>query len=904
MRNKCLQHKLEVFISSKMDEKYNIARKAIKTAIEATGLANVYIYEDEPASSQDAVYAYLSQVDKSDLAIFLIDNKDDAPDPVKQEISRARENNIRQIYLFCDEKEKEKTIVQQELNENHSAKYLTVHEFSDFVDNAYYSFLQDIITIYRDKTIYYDTESTNLEKAATNNMLFVMKDLSFPATQKTLCENILNLFKRENDVAPEQLDLDLSKLLEFILGKVSISEVPFQRIKELILNEHDHLAPIISKRIDAQILYYQNKYEKALDLLKDAIANALEDTEIPTWIVNDIAIDIRHVQSCIDHDKGTYTFNEYGQKIINDSKEPLFYPLIDRHEKDLYHQLSKEYFEHINMSPYTTRYGSIQNIFESIVKIFCTSQLYGSIVHTLLTADRMILSLEYLTTMYNDRSMLFEYLRLLIVKNDLKRLKNVTRTYSEAPDILDNDDIQSIINSTKNLNNAEKQLKANLLIGAFFGYYMNDDSYLKLSEDLFVNITNYISNNTLLINIWEYIKIFLTQTNYRIDIKKVIELLELIQSRNYIGYYNDCVSIIYSLSYLDFSKVNDEVQKRIFDLLEHFSSEPENIVNSFQLRRCISIICLRATININNLNAIVETHWPDYYVQDHELTLSDKHGTSPLNHIERLISDAENNNKIQGQNGAYLRMVNEPLDIIFRILTQCEKKASQNMIKKIVNISEETLASVHQTVSSKISAVKLLSYIIPEYANIPFIQLKNRIIKKQEIYSSGAEFGFGSKDSNNLLDIFYSFLIYQCNSSDSNIFIQKLFSLDANDSYDIICILEFLSEYFEIRKNYIPDDSLMDAFLYFSIAQSSHKEKNVKYYSSLLLTKLAKYERTTKLSLITLSKIMNMGNPSARTAIISEIKDLDKNNKYVKEILNKGCNDNNYLVRLASMNID
>ena len=67
-----IEHKLRVFISSKCGGKYTIARKSLKKLLEATGLIEAYVFESEPASSEDTQSSYLQYVDESNLCIFLV----------------------------------------------------------------------------------------------------------------------------------------------------------------------------------------------------------------------------------------------------------------------------------------------------------------------------------------------------------------------------------------------------------------------------------------------------------------------------------------------------------------------------------------------------------------------------------------------------------------------------------------------------------------------------------------------------------------------------------------------------------------------------------------------------------------------------------------------------------------
>ena len=76
-----IEHKLRVFISSKCEGKYTIARKSLKKLLEITGLIETYAFEAETASSEDTQSSYLEYVDGSNLCLFLVKL---VPDPGKK----------------------------------------------------------------------------------------------------------------------------------------------------------------------------------------------------------------------------------------------------------------------------------------------------------------------------------------------------------------------------------------------------------------------------------------------------------------------------------------------------------------------------------------------------------------------------------------------------------------------------------------------------------------------------------------------------------------------------------------------------------------------------------------------------------------------------------------------------
>ena len=379
----------------------------------------------------------------------------------------------------------------------------------------------------------------------------------------------------------------------------------------------------------------------------------------------------------------------------------------------------------------------------------------------------------------------------------------------------------------------------------------------------------------------------------------MIKVFELLLNNEFKRYYDDCINTISICANIGFPENSEELQVQIFDLLSRYSLESESAANSFYLRECMSCVCASAIINTEKLENIIEENWPDYYLQEHELILCDKKGISPVKHISRLIKEAKENNAKQGKNGTYYSMVREPLNVIFRIITRCKDRIPEDTIDEVKKIAEQTLELSTQTVSSKISATKLLSYILPNYFKKTILNMVKEIIDNQETFCHGQEMDFGSMDSNLLLKVFNSFLLSQCNSIYESDFVEKIFSLEENDSYEIICILDFISNYILAMKDYTLSEFLLDALLHFAVSKSSHKDKDVKLSASRLLTVLTKFDRSRDLALITLSRIISMGSPLAKIGILSYIKKIEIPNNCFDGIIEKAKKDDNFLVRYA-----
>ncbi len=71
-----VKEKVKVFISSNIGEKYACIREALKLLLTETNMCEVYMFEDEGATSTDVVSSYMRKLERSDIVVYLIDNKD------------------------------------------------------------------------------------------------------------------------------------------------------------------------------------------------------------------------------------------------------------------------------------------------------------------------------------------------------------------------------------------------------------------------------------------------------------------------------------------------------------------------------------------------------------------------------------------------------------------------------------------------------------------------------------------------------------------------------------------------------------------------------------------------------------------------------------------------------------
>src|SRR5699024_420281 len=74
----------------------------------------------------------------------------EVPEGVVKEYKTALRSNIKSIFIFCNDDNKEITWVQQEILNSNGPKYITINEFDELKQTGYKSLITEIIDIYTD----------------------------------------------------------------------------------------------------------------------------------------------------------------------------------------------------------------------------------------------------------------------------------------------------------------------------------------------------------------------------------------------------------------------------------------------------------------------------------------------------------------------------------------------------------------------------------------------------------------------------------------------------------------------------------------------------------------------------------------------------------------------------------
>ena len=816
-----VEHKLRVFISSKCGGKYTIARKALKKLLEATGLVEAYVFETEPASSEDTQSAYLEYVDGSNLCIFLVDNEDDVPPAVLSEEKRAKDKHLRRLYLFCDENKKEKTPMQDEVRAIMSQKYCVVHEFSDIVSVAYDSVMQDIIAVYKRKEEPFPINEGTVEGSESKQFNIETHSIlpssfsEFPDVCRVLTKGILPINPAQK--APEETLLEklLSDQLQAVLFLKQYDDTVIDGICAEVQKENSgEICELLKLRYQAQKNYFSSHYTESLSQLQNAISIALNSPSIPTWIANDIAIDIRHVQGRIDEQNSSITIENPGQKYIDDSGEPVYFPYLDRQVENMQEEIAKKYFSQLSASPYSTSIGGIEQIFAPLSNAFCIAQLHGSIVQSIITLDRLISIYSMLCTFYEDHDLVVEYIRLLITNRDGKKLDSFIRTYNQAIDILNGKDIDTILVSINHISNPLHRIMSKYLLASRLGYYMNDAAYSALYGELVEYAMNWARDDNRVFNANTYIFDFFRLNTHRSNGKDTVEFLHEVFNHGLARFYMDCFKV---LSNLDFVRVDSDAQNKVKQMLVGISKEQNEHVFDQYYSSAIIWFCKNTDLAYEDMESIGAEKYPNFYNNTFLLEMASQRGQDFSKYVNYYLDEAQNHNKTQGMSGTYSGYAYDSLDVVFNILNTEQLPLTQEMLKRIIDVGIETLAAEKQTIQAKRAAVNLLqfAYFQTYEQEKAWDDIGKQLIVNAADYSVGYEMGFFSKDTNDILSFHYNLFVHGAfEPAEHELILERLYSVDSSESYTIIESLKIITAFLKEAAKHRGRFSVLTVFSY------------------------------------------------------------------------------------------
>jgi hypothetical protein len=871
-----------VFISSKCDGKYREMRKRLSKLINDSPLMNSICYEEEGSRSVKSEEFYVNHVKSCDVCLIIIDNEDGISLSVLKEIDTAKKHNKKCLYFFCTENSSEKTQLQEDLYAKE--KFSEIPVFDQIPEKVIESIVGDIIFYYRNKnsdTVDYKISDINTDKYSST-ILDISKE------SKVLCEYLfkvfqLNLSQNENKIS--NIEQEIIKFFQFVFNKHKFLEINLDILEEYFVSKtEEELKEILTQRFNALKLYFRGDLNGAISILSDSLVKATDDVNIPKWIVNNIAIDLRNVQNEKGNYENRWPISNTGQEYINKSKEPLYFPLLDRREKMFFEQIDK--FHADNLYSESVKSYNLCNIglFQWISESFILSLGYASITHIQYAKNLMKVLLRTLTEMYDDYEFKIELFVLAVTSSD-KELANFLLKSKQVIGTISSEEIEYTIGLIRNIEFFNNRLRSQCYLLRYFSDYINDSIIASFLMEFKGEVIKWLNQDNRELNLEKPIFDSLKQVITRFNYEDTIVILNIIFEKKLIRFYDSAFSL---LSRMDYRGLTNQTQKKVGNYFIFKNNEYQLDTYGSYSNALINYL-RNSTIDNTNLLRYIEDN---NSVLMEKINLELEHNTIPEKYIDKYIEDIISFNRTQGKNGIFTFSAVNNFQTIFNIIKLDNVKLSEETFNRLIDVCKQTIISDNQILSDKYSSFNLLFQIY-------FSQIHDHNWEKlTDVFQSNRNTLLVQSD---LIDENPIILSIQLNVMKSicdgnyNLVINDILKLSDENIIEIKRLVSFLKTIFEFNK-FSPNNEFIMFCTYFCLNMTKHYSRNIKMNATDLLIKLTKYEIVNQIILNQLSNMMDCSNSDIKLVIVKNIDKINSNGNYKEYIIEKAKLDNHYLV--------
>lgn len=157
----------------------------------------------------------------------------------------------------------------------------------------------------------------SVSNVSTNTIIQIEKNVlyQFDATKHSILDSFYRVQPKQETTT--EADASFQKFLQFILGNCSFDEDLFNQITTIVLEKHSfEIREIIQQRLDAVKLYFTGDIDNCVSKLEETIEKIKGLSNIPQWLYNDVAIDLRNIINKQGSMKNIISIHNKGQNIL------------------------------------------------------------------------------------------------------------------------------------------------------------------------------------------------------------------------------------------------------------------------------------------------------------------------------------------------------------------------------------------------------------------------------------------------------------------------------------------------------------------------------------------------------------------------------------------------------------
>lgn len=906
--------KIKVFISSICCvEKYDKVRADLKSAIEGTQLADAYTFESKGASTLSAGSHYTWALEDSDICIFLIDNEDGINPGVQAEIDTVKKHNIKALYYFCDETQKEKTALEQSLMGAHFAKSKTVHSFSELSQDGAQALIDDIVAIYH----YYCTGRIDLNSGENDEIQAVdvvgTEKYQLPTIPKSTLKNVdkcRDYFLkfvlgyprgRYQDEAKKTSEFDdwgiqfLPILFESKSIKHFNTAMYLDALKAQQDNEHYQVVQIRWQAIQA---YFAGDIEKCVEHLEAAL-NLAKETNQPTWVIKDILLDLRnqHWTRCTIRNEFSET---PAQKELAESSEELYYPILDRIHESLHEKYIEGLYKKKTESPYSVTIGNnLDQYGEMLASSLIVSMYNGSLTHILLIYEKIRDFVFYLSCKYDDWNLRLNLYKLAIFAGKEKEIKGIQDSYPDVLNKLTANEAASIMDFCLNHPIKYKRLSSQLLAFGAVGYFLDDKSFEYHQKAIVEEIKSWLSSDNPVIAIGQNIFKSLSGVAYRISQDVLVEICCQFIEKHYSRWYMDMFKFIDDR--LDLRKMTIESAQA---LVCHINSVLDSEKEREQINYAPGFLCVLRKQNTEltvTMDKKIAESFPKYYESTYKLETTENEKQDMPIFVREYVERIKKNNETQGKNGTYFGQGIREIATVRSILLGRDIVFDSETMDMIISTVSDTILISKEGISTKLDAIALLICIAVKY---PEDYTRNQgVYEKLFEQQKTIEVADNSIISSNIDSISLKIglqLLYTAMGKDVYADILELMPYIQGDVSTTISVTHLIVEYLESSEN-VMLPSRVEAIILQNVLQWLHSEyTDIRWNATRILLTMSRNPENCGIVNHQLVNLVDSNSVYIKNLIIRHLHKMDGITDKTKEyIISKCRHDANFVVRMV-----
>ena len=903
--------KLRVFISSKcgndaLSKKFKILRIGLKELIESTQIAEVYLFEDREASTISAERHYSYALKDCDVCVFLIDNKDDVPLGVQKEIDIANKYGIRSIYYFCAERQKKKTPLQKSLTGSQYALSKTVNSFEELLTRPTNALLDDLILVYKHyckgRIDYVDTDKTLGASAPGIDNKFQIN----PPISKSVLSNIDScksyfhnlMFQRTPDVVDvSPLDTLCSNFLPVLFESKSILNfnvaLLLKEVKTLY-DSRDYYA-VVEKRWEAVQAYFQGQTSACIDSLKEALSIA-KSNSLPKWFIQDILIDLRNITNFHGESHNSYSFSGDAQKELDSIDSVQHYPLIDKFNASVYAKCFDEDIKNKIKSPHSVTFGNDLSLFTDLLASkFVVAAMNGSIAQMLMLYTQIRDLSFHLIARFSDWNFRLLMLKTTVINGNRKDVDGVVKRFDDILCKMNGADAKAVYDFSCCHPIEYRKFISNLEAFKVVGYFLNDEDYLAIWNDLKKQIYDWMNSDTPNIFVGERIFPALAGNIHRLDANEVAEICCHTMERGVSRFYDEMFRML--ASPIDLSALSSVIVKRLLENIILYLSKVDDKSISNPLKNVLCALRKKDRNITESLDKAIEKYLPLFFSDVYLLeTISDDSKEIPI-FLQKYVDIVEERNSAQEKRGVSWDYMDNPFFTIRYLIENSKVPFVKDLLDSVFQVTVKSLLSTSSSISTKSSAMKLIVSLARKHEETikDNKNLVKQLIDCREIVTMGMSALTNLNDAS--LRLSALFMYYYFGEEIWSSLIELLADM-SNDEPSLIHSSMAVSHFLEQYTEAVFDFELITILAQYSVQWCREANADIRWNAINSLLSIVSDGRFSAVVCNQLVRALNTDNVYIKNRIswhIDEIKNIDR--ATYDYILQKASLDTNYVVR-------